>query len=85
MSESAARYGFGYFTLCASIPFLFFTLLTFLSFLPLSLALMRAVPAVAEVGFRIININKLVRTFPFSFSLPEATEGRTKDSDLKGR
>ena len=47
--------GVGCFTLCASIPFLFFPLFAFPS-----LALKRAVPALAGIGIRIINkqINK---------------------------
>ena len=52
MSALITRVGVGGFTLCASIPFLFFSLLTCLS-----LALGRADPAVAGVESRII-INK---------------------------
>ena len=50
VSASVAWDGIGCFTLCASIPFLFFPLLAFLS-----LALMRADPALAGIDSGIIN------------------------------
>ena len=61
-----ARDGFRGSALCASIPFLFFSLLLCLSFFPLSLALVYADPVEAGVGFRVI-INKYIYLFIYLF------------------
>ena len=55
MNASIPQVGVG-FTLRALILFLFFTLLTCLSFWSLLLALMRANPAVSGLGYRLIII-----------------------------
>ena len=53
MSASIARDEVGGFALCASIPFLFYTLLTYLSFL----GLVRANPVVVGLSCCLIIIN----------------------------